>query len=116
MTPAPGLASVPRVPTDFTLRDADSSDFGVAAELRAMLNPDRIISLEGMRVMMGGLPERAQMATWVAEVDGVPAGWAMALRAWTQPDPTIGTLDVVVHPDHRRTRTCPGRRPAAVVR
>ena len=84
MTWPSGLAGVPGLRTDFTLRDADPSDFGAAAELRAILNPDRIITHEGMQVMMGGLPERAQLATWLAEVDGAPAGWAMGMRAWTR--------------------------------
>jgi GNAT superfamily N-acetyltransferase len=85
----------------FTVRAAGEADYPAAAAIRAQTNPDRIISAEGMTVFMADLPERARLATWLAEVDGVPAGWAMAMRAWSQPDDTIGMLDVVVHPHHQ---------------
>jgi GNAT superfamily N-acetyltransferase len=88
--------------TTFTIRDAGEADYPFAAAIRALTNPDRIISAEGMTVFMSGLPERARLASWLAEVDGDAAGWALAMRAWSQPDDTIGMLDVVVHPDHQR--------------
>ena len=85
-----------------TVRDADESDYPVAAALRAANEPDRIITLEGMTAWMGGLPERAALATWVAEDGSEPVGWAMAMRLWTQNDDGLGSVDVAVAPDRHR--------------
>ena len=85
------------------IRPAGPADFPAAAALRAANEPDRIISAEGMRLWMGDLPERAALGTWLAIDGGEPVGWAFAMRAWTQPDDGVGSLDVVVAPDrHRR--------------
>ena len=85
-----------------TVRDADESDYPVAAALRAANEPDRIITLEGMTVWMSGLPERAALATWLAEDSGEPVGWGMAMRLWNQHDDGIGTLDLAVAPERHR--------------
>jgi GNAT superfamily N-acetyltransferase len=86
-----------------TLRDADNGDFPVAAALRAANEPDRIISAEGMRLWMSDLPERAALRSWLATEDGQAVGWAFAMRAWTQADDGVGSVDLVVAPDrHRR--------------
>jgi GNAT superfamily N-acetyltransferase len=86
----------------FTVRAADASDFPAAAAIRAANEPARIITREGMTVWMGDLPERAALATWLAEDAGEPVGWAMAMRMWTQPDDGIGGVDVVVAPGRHR--------------
>lgn len=86
----------------FAVRDATADDYPAAAALRAANEPDRIVSAQGMAVWMGDLPGRAGLATWLAEADGEAIGWAMAMRAWTQPDDGVGSVDVVVHPDHHR--------------
>lgn len=85
-----------------SVRPADGADFPAAAALRAANEPDRIISLEGMRIWMADLPERAALATWLAEDDREPVGWAMAMRSWTQPDDGVGSVDVVVAPGRHR--------------
>jgi len=77
-------------------------DLPVAAVMRAANEPDRIITAEGMRLWMGDLPERAALSTWLAESDGRPVGWAMAMRAWHQSDDGVGHVDVVVAPEHQR--------------
>ena len=84
------------------IRPAGPADFPAAAALRAANEPDRIISAEGMRLWMGDLPERAGLGTWLATDGGEPVGWAFAMRAWTQPDDGIGSVDVVVAPDRQR--------------
>lgn len=88
--------------SDFTVRDADLGDLPTAAAMRAANEPDRIITPEGMRLWMSDLPERAALATWLAEADGKPVGWAMTMRAWHQSDDGVGHVDVVVDPDHQR--------------
>ncbi len=84
------------------IRQSGPADFPVAAALRAANEPDRIISAEGMRLWMGDLPARAALGSWLATDDGEPVGWAFAMRAWTQPDDGIGSVDVVVAPDRQR--------------
>jgi len=84
------------------IRAAGPADFPAAAALRAANEPDRIISAEGMRLWMGDLPERAALATWLATEGGATVGWAFAMRAWTQPDDGVGSVDVVVAPDQQR--------------
>jgi GNAT superfamily N-acetyltransferase len=88
--------------SNLEIRPAGPADFPVAAALRAAIEPDRIISAEGMRLWMGDLPERAALATWLATDGGGPVGWAFAMRAWTQPDDGIGSVDLVVAPDRQR--------------
>jgi len=86
----------------FSVRPASDADFPAAVALRAANEPDRIISAQGMAVWMGSLPERAALGTWLVEDSGEPVGWAMAMRAWTQPDDGIGSVDVVVAPGRQR--------------
>ena len=101
-TTAAGSRSVACPDGELRVRDATADDYPVAAALRAANEPDRIVSAQGMAVWMGDLPGRAGLATWLAEADGEAIGWAIAMRAWTQPDDGIGSVDVVVHPDHHR--------------
>jgi GNAT superfamily N-acetyltransferase len=88
--------------TSLEIRPAGPADFPAAAALRAANEPDRIITAEGMRLWMGDLPERAALGCWLATDGGEPVGWAFAMRAWTQPDDGIGSVDVVVAPDRQR--------------
>jgi len=83
------------------VRVATIDDLDAAAALRARNLPDRIVTAEGMRLMVGDPPERAVQLELAVDVDGQLAGWALVMRLWFQTDPEIGMLDVVVDPDHQ---------------
>jgi RimJ/RimL family protein N-acetyltransferase len=53
---------------------------GVTA-LRRALRPDVVQSERGMRHLLASMPERAEVATWVADDGGIVA-WAFAHRRW----------------------------------
>ena len=91
-----------RVPSPVVVRPATDADLPTAVRLRAQANPDIIVSLDGMRLWLSDAPENALLRMFLAERDGVAAGWAVAMRAWHQSDPTIGMVDVLVDEEHRR--------------
>ena len=93
---------MPRVPSPVVVRPATDADLPTAVRLRAQANPDIIVSLDGMRLWLSDAPENALLRMFLAERDGVAAGWAVAMRAWHQSDPTIGMVDVLVDEEHRR--------------
>ena len=91
-----------RVPSPVVVRPATDADLPTAVRLRAQANPDIIVSLDGMRLWLSDAPENALLRMFLAERDGVAAGWAVAMRAWHQSDPAVGMVDVMVDEEYRR--------------
>jgi len=85
-----------------TLRPGTLDDIPAAAALRAGAVNDAIITAEGMSAWLSGLPETADMFMLAAEVDGRMVGWCNAWRNQFGSDSGVGTLDVIVVPDHQR--------------
>jgi GNAT superfamily N-acetyltransferase len=89
------------MPITHPVRVATEADIPAAARIRARNLPDRIITAEGMRLMVEDPPERAVQLELAVDVAGELVGWALAMRLWFQTDPAVGMLDVVVDPDHQ---------------
>lgn len=85
-----------------TLRPGTFDDIAAAAEIRASAVTDAIITAEGMHNWLSNLPEQARLLLLAAEVDGQLVGWCNAWRNTFGSDPGVGTLDVIVLPDHQR--------------
>jgi GNAT superfamily N-acetyltransferase len=111
--PCPGLgdkSATTRLPLT-SLRDVDHpevlrpgtlDDIPAAAAIRASVVSDAIITPEGMSTWLSGLPQGSNLFLLAAEVEGRMVGWCNAWRNMFGSDPGVGTLDVVVVPDHQR--------------
>jgi GNAT superfamily N-acetyltransferase len=84
------------------LRPATLDDIPAAAAIRASVVSDAIITPEGMSTWLSGLPEESNLFLLAADVDGQMVGWCNAWRDMFGSDPGVGTLDVIVAPDHQR--------------
>jgi GNAT superfamily N-acetyltransferase len=85
-----------------TLRLGTLDDIPAAAAIRASVVSDAIITPEGMRAWLSGLPQESNLFLLAAEVDGRLVGWCNAWRNMFASDPGVGVLDVVAVPDHQR--------------
>ncbi len=83
------------------LREGTLDDVAHAAALRQRAWPESIVTEEGMRHWLAGVPARAQQALLAWEDRGQLLGWAHAARAWWHPDPDAGILSVTVDPSRR---------------
>ena len=101
-TASPPLTSVRGVDHPETLRPATLDDIPAAAAIRASAVTDAIITPEGMSTWLSDLPDEAGLFLLAAEVEGQMVGWCNAWRNTFGSDPGVGTLDVIVVPDHQR--------------
>jgi GNAT superfamily N-acetyltransferase len=84
------------------LREGTLDDVAGAAAVRQRAWPESIVTEEGMRHWLAGVPPRAEQALLAWEDGGEILGWAHAARAWWHPDPDAGFLSVTVDPSRRR--------------
>jgi GNAT superfamily N-acetyltransferase len=94
--------SLPGVDHAETLRPGTLDDIPAAAAVRASVVSDSIITAEGMGNWLSNLPAESRLFLLAAEVDGQMVGWCNAWRNTFSSDSDVGTLDVIVPPDHQR--------------
>lgn len=76
-----------------------------ADAVAALLDQDRIpegVTGDGIRHWLESQPERGRAAVWVADEDGVIAGWARARLRWATRAEGVGEVTVFVSPPLRR--------------
>jgi GNAT superfamily N-acetyltransferase len=78
------------------IREGTLDDIPRAAALRQRAWPESIVTEEGMRHWLAGVPARAELALFAWEEDGELLGWANAARNWWQSDPDAGILAITV--------------------
>ncbi|HET6601464.1 MAG TPA: GNAT family N-acetyltransferase [Gaiella sp.] len=83
------------------LREGTLDDIPRAASMRQRAWPESIVTEEGMRHWIAGVPARAEPALFAWEHDGELLGWATAARSWWQSDPDAGILSITVDPSRR---------------
>ena len=83
------------------IRDGTLDDIPRAAALRQRAWPESIVTEEGMRHWIAGVPARAELALFAWEEDRELRGWATAARNWWSSDPRGGILAITVDGSHR---------------
>jgi GNAT superfamily N-acetyltransferase len=83
------------------LREGTLDDIPRAAALRQRAWPESIVTEEGMRHWIAGVPARAEHALFAWEDGGELVGWANAGRSWWHSDPAAGLLAITVDPSRR---------------
>ena len=83
------------------IRDGTLDDIPRAAALRQRAWPESIVTEEGMRHWIAGVPARAELALFAWEEDRELRGWATAARNWWSSDPRGGMLAITVDGSHR---------------
>jgi GNAT superfamily N-acetyltransferase len=83
------------------LREGTLDDIPRAAALRQRAWPESIVTEEGMRHWLSGIPPRAEHALLAWEDRGELLGWAHAGRSWWHADPAAGILSITVEPSRR---------------
>ena len=83
------------------IRDGTLDDIPRAAALRQRAWPESIVTEEGMRHWIAGVPARAELALFAWEDDRELRGWATAARNWWSSDPNGGMLAITVDRSHR---------------
>jgi GNAT superfamily N-acetyltransferase len=101
-TPSPSLASLPDMTDLVTLRAATLDDIPAAADVRASVESDLVITAEGMVTWVANLPADADVFLLAAEAEGRMVGWCNAWRDVFGGGRDIGFIDVVVVADHQR--------------
>jgi len=86
------------------LREGTLDDIPRAAALRQRAWPESIVTEEGMRHWLTGVPARAELALFAWEQDGELRGWATAARNWWSAEPDGGILSLTVDEPHRGER------------
>src|SRR4029079_1978500 len=74
------------------IRDGTLDDIPRAAALRQRAWAESIVTEEGMRHWIAGVPARAELALFAWEEDRELRGWATAARNWWSSDPRGGIL------------------------
>ena len=83
------------------LREGTLDDIARAAALRQRAWPESIVTEEGMRHWLAGIPSRAGHTLLAWEDAGELLGWAHAGRSWWHADPAAGMLSLTVDPSRR---------------
>ena len=83
------------------IRDGTLDDIPRAAAMRQRAWPESIVTEEGMRHWIAGVPARAELALFAWEADCELRGWATAARNWWSSDPQGGILAITVDGSHR---------------
>ncbi|HEX3290414.1 MAG TPA: GNAT family N-acetyltransferase [Gaiella sp.] len=83
------------------LREGTLDDVPRAAALRQRAWPESIVTEEGMRHWLAGVPPRAEQALFGWEDGGELLGWAHAGRSWWHADHAAGMLAISVDPSER---------------
>jgi ribosomal protein S18 acetylase RimI-like enzyme len=84
------------------VRTATAEDIPAAAAVRASASESSIITADGMRTWLDGVPPQAELLLLAAEVDDAVVAWCTASRNTFVVEPDVGLLDVTVLPEHRR--------------
>jgi len=84
------------------LREGTLDDIPRAAPMRQRAWPESIVTEEGMRHWIAGVPARAELALIAWEEGGELLGWATAGRNWWSSQPDGGNLAITVEPSRRR--------------
>jgi GNAT superfamily N-acetyltransferase len=83
------------------LREGTVDDIPRAAALRQRAWPESIVTEEGMRHWLSGIPPRAEPLLLAWEERGALLGWGHAGRSWWHSDPAVGILAISVDPSRR---------------
>lgn len=83
------------------VREGTDADIPSAAAMRQRAWPDTILTEEGMRHALEGVPERASLLRLAVEENGEIVGWATTGRTWWMSDPSHGFIHVAVDPAAR---------------
>jgi GNAT superfamily N-acetyltransferase len=83
------------------IRAGTLDDIPRAAALRQRAWPESIVTEDGMRHWIAGVPARADIALFAWEEDRELGGWATAARNWWSSDPDGGILAITVDPSRR---------------
>jgi GNAT superfamily N-acetyltransferase len=84
------------------IREATIEDTPQAAALRALVNPEQVVTAEAYAYRMKTTPHAAGRRWWCAEVDGEIVGLATAGLVIETSEAGVAQLDLDVHPAHRR--------------
>jgi GNAT superfamily N-acetyltransferase len=84
------------------LREGTLDDLQRAAAVRQRAWPESIVTEEGMRHWLSGIPARTEHRLLAWEDGGELLGWAHAGRSWWHTDPGVGILAISVDPSRRR--------------
>jgi GNAT superfamily N-acetyltransferase len=85
------------------LRRATIDDSAAAAHLLAIVNPEWVSSVEGIRHHWTSSPPEARRAAWCVEDGHEMIGWAICALMVETSEPGVGWIGVNVHPERRRT-------------
>ena len=83
------------------LREGTVDDIPRAAALRQRAWPESIVTEEGMRHWLSGIPARAEHALFAWDDGGELLGWGHAGRSWWHADPATGILSITVDPSRQ---------------
>ena len=84
------------------IREFGRADADAVAALLNEAEPPEAVTGPGIVHWQEKQPERAYVASWVAEEDGEIAGWARAAMRWAVSSEQVGELWGFVHPTQRR--------------
>lgn len=84
------------------LREATLEDVPEAVQLFAVVNPEFVNSVEGLRHNWEASPPEAHRGMWLVEHDDEVVGWASTAVMIETSEPGVGWMGIGVHPEHRR--------------
>jgi GNAT superfamily N-acetyltransferase len=80
------------------IREATIEDAAGAATLRALVNPELVVTAEAYAYRMRTVPPSSRRAWWCAEADGEIVGWATAGLVVETSEVGVAQVDLDVHP------------------